>query len=55
MAECFANCGPGAREVSPGVEGLFLAGEYLHPFSSVNSALASGVDAAGEAARFLER
>ena len=40
---------------SPGVEGLFLAGEYLHPFASVNSALASGVDAAGEAARSLER
>ena len=39
----------------PGVGGLFLAGEYLHPFASVNGALASGVDAAGEAVRFLER
>ena len=39
----------------PGVRGLFLAGEYLQPFASVNGALASGVDAAGEAARFLER
>ena len=39
----------------PGVRGLFLAGEYLHPFASVNGALTSGVDAAGEAARFLER
>ena len=38
----------------PGVRGLFLAGEYLHLVSSVNGALTSGIDAAGEVVRFLE-
>ncbi len=38
----------------PGVEGLFLAGEYLHLLSSMNGALTSGVKAAEDAERFLE-
>ncbi len=40
------------RNGHPGCRGFFLAGEYMR-LPSVNGALTSGIDAAGEAIRFL--